>query len=229
MNIIINGGSHGIGREVAFYLAGDASNEVIITGRDLKAMQEMAGKMTNIHPVRADLSDHNAISANYLKAITGIFRNIDTVINMTGTLVREDFLRITDRDARIMMETNFFGPAAIVRILQPCLNRGAHIVNISSMGGFQGSVKFRGLAYYSASKAAVACLSECLAEELKEYDIRVNCLAIGAVQTQMLAEAFPGYKAPVEAAEIAPFIGHFALNAHKYINGRIIPVAMSNP
>ena len=97
------------------------------------------------------------------------------------------------------------------------------------MGGFQGSVKFSGLSYYSASKAAIACLSECLAEEFKDSGISVNCIALGAVQTEMLAEAFPGYKAPVEASEIAPFISYFALNGHKFMNGKIIPVAVNNP
>ena len=229
MNIIINGGSHGIGREVAIYLAKDPDNEIIITGRDIHAMHEMAASLPNVHPVKADLSDPDNIARNYLKNITAVFGNTDTVINMTGNIVKADFLSITGNAARKMMETNFFGPASIIRILQPFLNRGSHVVNISSMGGFQGSAKFRGLAYYSASKAAIACMSECLAEELREFDIRVNCLALGAVQTRMLSEAFPGYKAPVEAADIAPFIADFALKAHQFINGRVIPVAMSNP
>ncbi len=114
-------------------------------------------------------------------------------------------------------------------MLKPYMNQGSHILNISSMGGFQGSVKFRGLSYYSASKAAIACLSECLAEEFRGSGISVNCIALGAVQTEMFAEAFPGYKAPVEAVEIAPFISYFALNGHKFMNGKIIPLAQNNP
>ena len=62
-----------------------------------------------------------------------------------------------------MMETNFFGPASVIRIVKPFMRPGGHILNISSMGGFQGSLKFKGLSYYSASKAALACLTECLA------------------------------------------------------------------
>ena len=105
----------------------------------------------------------------------------------------------------------------------------SHIVNISSMGGFQGSIKFRGLSYYSASKAALACLTECLATEFSEARINVNCLALGAVQTEMLNEAFPGYKAPVEAKEMAEFISDFAIKGHKFFNGKILPVAIGNP
>jgi NAD(P)-dependent dehydrogenase (short-subunit alcohol dehydrogenase family) len=104
-----------------------------------------------------------------------------------------------------------------------------HIVNIGSMGGFQVSTKYPGLSYYSASKAAIACLTECLSVEFKNAKIAVNCLALGAVQTEMLSEAFPGYQAPVQPGEVAQFIADFALHGHKYINGKIIPVALSNP
>jgi NAD(P)-dependent dehydrogenase (short-subunit alcohol dehydrogenase family) len=97
------------------------------------------------------------------------------------------------------------------------------------MGGFQGSVKFKGLSYYSASKAAISCLTECLANEFSESRISVNCLALGAVQTEMLNEAFPGYKAPVEAHEMAEFISEFALSGHKFFNGKILPVAVGTP
>jgi NAD(P)-dependent dehydrogenase (short-subunit alcohol dehydrogenase family) len=97
------------------------------------------------------------------------------------------------------------------------------------MGGFQGSMKFKGLSYYSASKAALACLSECLANEFADSNISVNCLALGAVQTEMLEEAFPGYKAPVTAKEMAGFISYFAINGHKFYNGKILPVAVSTP
>jgi short-subunit dehydrogenase len=106
---------------------------------------------------------------------------------------------------------------------------GGHIVNIGSMGGFQGSVKFPGLSVYSSSKAAVASFTECLAEELKDTQIKVNCLALGAAQTEMLASAFPGYKAPISAEKMAEFIADFSLKAHQWINGKIIPVSLSTP
>lgn len=97
------------------------------------------------------------------------------------------------------------------------------------MGGFQGSAKFAGLSAYSSSKAALSGLTECLAEELKPNGISVNCLAIGAVQTEMLSKAFPGYKAPLSPAEMAGFIQYFALNGHRYFNGKILPVSITTP
>ena len=97
------------------------------------------------------------------------------------------------------------------------------------MGGFQGSSKFPGLSAYSASKAALANLTECLAEELKEKNICANCLALGAVQTEMLETAFPGYVAPVKSREMASFIAYFATRGHQFYNGKILPVSVSTP
>ncbi len=229
MNIIINGASRGIGKATALSLAQDAKNKIIITGRNIKALNAIAADCPNIYPLRTDISVPEELSETFRKKVLQYFANIDVLINMAGSLVSQEFMKMKDSDARNMMETNFFGPAAAIRILKPLMERGSHILNISSMGGYQGSTKFRGLSYYSASKAAFACLSECLAEEFRDSGISVNCLALGAVQTEMLAEAFPGYNAPVEASEIASFISYFALNGQKFMNGRIIPVALGNP
>jgi len=114
--------------------------------------------------------------------------------------------------------------------LLPLLKAGqAHVVNITSMGGFQGSMKFKGLSHYSASKAALASLTECLAEEFKLEEMVFNALALGAVQTEMLAEAFPNYKAPVSAEQMGEFIANFSLNAKTFFNGKIIPISISIP
>jgi 3-oxoacyl-[acyl-carrier protein] reductase len=229
MNIIINGGSRGIGRETALFLARDINNHLIVAGRDIRALNAAFSSFPNIYPLRADLSVPEEIRETFGEKITKHFTSVDVLINMAGSLVSREFLMMDDSEARIMMETNFFGPAAAIKIVHKLMPRGSHILNISSMGGFQGSAKFKGLSYYSASKAAIACLSECLSEEFRDSGISVNCLALGAVQTEMLGEAFPGYEAPLTASEIAPFIAYFALNGHKFMNGRIIPVALGNP
>ena len=104
-----------------------------------------------------------------------------------------------------------------------------HIINIGSMGGFQGSSKFKGLSAYSSSKAALACLSECLAAELSEFNIACNCLCLGAVNTEMLKTAFPGYQAPLNSLEMAQFIFNFSTSGNLFFNGQVIPVALNNP
>jgi 3-oxoacyl-[acyl-carrier protein] reductase len=229
MNIIINGGTRGIGKEVVIRFAEDKNNTVLVTGRDEKSLIYLSNAFENIKILPFDISVIDKHSEAFKSNIYSHFRKVDILINMAGYLVAKDFMDQTNNEARMMMETNFFGPASVIRIVKPLMAAGSHIVNISSMGGFQGSAKFKGLTYYSASKAAIACLSECLANEFSGSDIRVNALALGAVQTEMLSEAFPGYKAPVDAQEMAEFICNFALNAHKFINGKIIPVSVSNP
>jgi 3-oxoacyl-[acyl-carrier protein] reductase len=229
MNIIVNGATRGIGKAVALFLAQDTNNKIIITGRNKEALKALEATCSNIHAIETDLSLPDELSESFRSKILGYFAEVDVLINMAGALVSKNFMKMEESDARLMMETNFFGPATMIRIIKPFMSKGAHIVNISSMGGYQGSVKYKGLSYYSASKAAIACLSECLAEEFRDSGISVNCLALGSVQTEMLTEAFPGYKAPVEATEIAPFISYFALNGSKFMNGRIIPIAFNNP
>ena len=229
MNIIINGGTRGIGREIVVYLAGNNLNNIIVTGRDEKSLKSLSDRYMNVHALAIDLSVFETQSEMFINAVLRHFKHVDILINVAGNLVAKEFIKTGNDEARLMMETNFFGPASVIKILKPYMTAGSHIVNITSMGGFQGSSKYKGLSYYSASKAALACLTECLATEFSESGIKVNCLALGAVQTEMLAEAFPGYQAPVAAAEMGEFIAEFALKGHKLFNGKILPVAVSNP
>ena len=229
MNIIVNGGTKGIGREVVDYLAQDTNNQIIVTGRNEHILKIISEEYKNVRTCPIDLSLFDEQSRKFEETIKSYFRKIDIVINLAGFLIAKDFLEITSDEARLIMETNFFGPASLIRILKPTMSSGSHIVNISSMGGFQGSSKFRGLSYYSASKAAIACLTECLAIEFQESGISVNCLALGADQTEMLSEACQGYKAPVNSKQMAEYISVFALTGNRFFNGKILPVAMSNP
>jgi len=229
MNIIVNGGTRGIGKEIVINLAQDINNQILVTGRNENALKSLSSRFKNVHVLPLDLSVFDNYSESFRKSVYNQFSKVDILINMAGMVFVKDFIDISTNEARLMMETNFFGPASVIRIVKPLMAKGSHIVNISSMGGFQGSQKYRGLSYYSASKAAIACLTECLANEFIEYGISVNCLAPGGVQTEMFEEAFPGYKAPVNAKEMAEFISDFAINGHKYFNGKILPVAVNNP
>jgi NAD(P)-dependent dehydrogenase (short-subunit alcohol dehydrogenase family) len=229
MNIIVNGGTRGIGKEIVNILAQDISNQIFITGRNEKVLKSLSDRYKNVKSFPLDMSLFDIQNEKFIAAVSKDFGRVDILINIAGYLIAKDFLQMTNDEARLMMETNFFGPASLIRVLKPIMSSGSHIVNISSMGGFQGSAKYKELSYYSASKAALACLTECLANEFTEYGISINCLALGAVQTEMLEEAFPGYKAPVDAKQMAEFIAGFALTGHKFFNGKILPVAINNP
>ena len=229
MNIIINGGTRGIGKEVVNKLAQDEGNQILVTGRNKESLIALSSSQNNVKSVPLDMSAFDSQQESFRIAVMDTLGSVDILINMAGFLVNKEFLNLTNDEARLMIETNFFGPALLIRTIKPMMHSGSHIVNISSMGGFQGSAKYKGLSVYSASKAALACLTECLALEFREYGISVNCLALGAVRTEMFNEAFPGFEAPVDAKQMAEFISGFALNGHKYFNGKILPVAASNP
>lgn len=229
MNIIVNGGTRGIGKEVINILALNPDNQIIVTGRNEKALIELSSKYNNVIPAPLDMMLFDKQSKSFSKVVARHFSSVDVLINNAGFLVAKDFLEIDNDEARKIMETNFFGPASLIRVLKPMMVPGSHIVNIASMGGFQGSKKYKGLSYYSASKAALICLTECLANEFNGSGISVNCLALGAVQTEMFDEAFPGFKAPIDAKQMADYISWFALTGQKFFNGKILPVAIGNP
>jgi short-subunit dehydrogenase len=156
---------------------------------------------------------------------------VDILINNAGTLVNKPFSDISLSEIDEMLNVNFKAPSMLIQSLISKIRHSPirHVVNIGSMGGFQGSSKYPGLSVYSASKAALAVMTECLAVEYSHLGIRFNCLALGAVQTEMLTNAFPTYTAPLQPNEMAQFIADFALSQWKYFNGKVLPVAVTNP
>jgi short-subunit dehydrogenase len=154
--------------------------------------------------------------------------HLDALINNAGMLINKKFLEINRRDIEDQMRINFEAPLQLIQQLMPLLmasGKAAHVVNIGSMGGFQGSEKFSGLSAYSASKGALAILTECLAAEFMDSRVSFNCLALGSADTEMLRKAFPDYKSPTTAKDMASFIVDFTLKGHRFFNGKIIPVA----
>jgi NAD(P)-dependent dehydrogenase (short-subunit alcohol dehydrogenase family) len=161
--------------------------------------------------------------------IDSTWHKVDVLIHNAGSLVLKPFLEISQEEFEYIYKVNVFGVAALNRLVLPYMQQGSHVVTISSMGGVQGTVKFSGLSAYSSSKGAVITLSELLAEEYKEKGVAFNVLALGAVNTEMLQEAFPGYEAPLSAKEMADYIFDFALNSNKYFNGKVLQVSSSTP
>ncbi|MBC7696000.1 MAG: SDR family oxidoreductase [Burkholderiales bacterium] len=227
MNVIITGASRGIGFELVkqFLNAGDT---VFCLTRNLEPLKNIS--VINLKLISTDLSSQVDID-DALKIIKSEVKHIDCIINNAGSLVNKPYEDISYNDLEKVYKVNVFAPYYLTQQLLSILGKEAksHIVNISSIGGFQGSVKFPGLSAYSSSKAAIVGLTECLAEELKDKNISVNCLAIGAVQTEMLAEAFPGYQAPLSPLQMAEYIFDFAKKGQLYYNGKILPVSSSTP
>ena len=226
-NIIITGASRGIGAELGKLLA--KGNKVLLVSRNLKKLEVLKKKHSSLAVAHIDLSSKN-FKAEFSDLVSAHFKTVDVLINNAGFLVAKPVEKITRKEIEQSFSTNIMGMMEACQAVIPFMRKkGGHIVNIGSISGFQGSVKFPGLSVYSSTKAAVSGFSEALSEELKDTGIKVNCLALGAVQTDMLAEAFPGYKAPVTANEMAEFIADFSLNRHQWINGKTIPVSLSTP
>lgn len=234
MNIIITGASSGVGFEAALELTAQNHNHVIAIARSqdkLTRLQEIASSLNpdcTIYPVVFDLvnDDYQDLKSFISSRIEG---SIDILINNAGALINKPFAELGELDFVEMLQTNFLAHVRITQALLPLMREGSHIINIGSMGGVQGSSKFKGLAAYSASKAALHNFTETLAVELAEQKISVNCLALGSAQTEMLEAAFPGYQSPVMAFEMGKYIADFALTGHKFFNGKIIPVAVTTP
>jgi NAD(P)-dependent dehydrogenase (short-subunit alcohol dehydrogenase family) len=183
---------------------------------------------SNITAISCDLAEESSI-AEAVEQIKSKFDQVDILIHNAGMLVNKPFVELTKADFVNCYEVNVFGVATLTQALLPLMSKDAHVVAISSMGGIQGSAKFPGLAAYSSAKAAVITLFELLAEEYKENGPSFNTLALGAVQTEMLAEAFPGYEAPLQPKEMAQYIMDFALTGNKFYNGKTLEVSSSTP
>ena len=226
MTIVITGASRGIGKElINFFL--EKNLEVI-------AVTSNPDKIKTVHDqlklISADFNIMESVfeTARQIKKAT---KEVTVLINNAATLVNKPFKDISVSDFENTYRVNVEAPFFLSQQLSDSmgLTKTAHIVNISSMGGFIGSAKFAGLSAYSSSKGALSIFTECLAEELKDKNIRANCLCLGAVNTEMLKQAFPGYEAPLNPIKMADYIGNFALTAHSYFNGKVLPVSVSTP
>ncbi len=228
--VLITGVSRGIGFELAKQFL-ETNYRVIAVSRSKSVFAEHLNN-ENLIFIKCNIANINNITvlSNFLKKQK--IKNIDILINNAGLLINKPLINTNFKEAQNVFNINFFAAAFLIKELMPFLGKSkqaSHIINITSMGGVQGTQKFPGLAFYSASKAALAVFTECLAEEFKNKNIKCNALALGAVQTEMLSKAFPNYKAPLAAKEMAAFIKDFSLHAHNFINGKIIPVSLSTP
>ncbi|HEY5326583.1 MAG TPA: SDR family oxidoreductase [Mucilaginibacter sp.] len=234
MNIIITGASSGVGFEAALELILSGKHKVIALARSKDKLEKLLEIAHGLNPeaeiyalafdiVHDDYTDLQQFIKNNFD------NSVDVLINNAGVLINKPFVKLKEMDFIEMLQSNFIGHVRMIQGTVHLMPPGSHIVNIGSMGAFQGSAKFPGLSAYSASKAALHTLTECLALELAGQDIKVNCLAIGSAQTEMLEQAFPGYQSPVMAFEMGKYIADFSITGHRFYNGKVLPVAVSTP
>lgn len=225
--VVVIGASRGIGKSIVELIAKNSDYKVFALARNKEQLISNFGSFTNVVCGSIDLT--HSVAGQLSEIFEGIHK-VDILINNAGLLINKPFESISHEDFHNSYQVNVIGVMETVQYFVPKMNsEKSHIVNISSMGGFQGSMKFAGLSAYSTSKAALCSFTELFAEEYKNSTIRMNCLCLGAVQTEMLEEAFPGYIAPLLPDQMAKFIVNFAENNADFMNGKIIPVSLSNP
>jgi NAD(P)-dependent dehydrogenase (short-subunit alcohol dehydrogenase family) len=224
-NVVITGTSRGIGLELCKQMA-SAGHRIFALSRKHEPVDSL--NLENVTAISTDLSEIENIQTA-VSQIKSEVDQIDILIHNAGMLVNKPFEELSQDDFMSCYQVNVFGVAALTQSLLPLVKSGSHVVGISSMGGIQGSSKFPGLAAYSSAKGAIITLFELLAEEYKERQISFNTLALGAVQTEMLAAAFPGYEAPTTPQQMAAYIMNFSLTGHNFYNGKTLQVSNSTP
>ena len=222
-NIIITGTSSGIGFELVNIFS-KKNHRVLALSRDNSKLREL--KLDGVDAIDFDLNhnDYGKINEFLKKA-----ENIDILINNAGYLINKPFKETTLEDFQMVYSTNVFSVAMLIKNTIDFMESGSNVLNISSIGGIQGSVKFPGLSAYSSSKGALNILTEMLAEEYKERGIHFNSLALGSVQTKMLEKAFPNFTASTSALEMAEYIYNFSTNGYRLMNGKVISVSSTTP
>lgn len=223
-NVIITGTSSGIGFELV-KLFSEKNHNVLAISRNNNDLRTL--NLPGVMPIDLDLTeseDYNSLD-KYLSS----FKNIDILINNAGYLVNKPFEETTLKDFQDVYSTNVFSVAMLTKKIIGFMSESSNVVNISSIGGVQGSMKFSGLSAYSSSKAALNILTEMLAEEYKDRKIHFNSLALGSVETKMLKKAFPDFKASTSAIEMANYIYQFSVDGYMFLNGKIVSVSSTTP
>ncbi len=223
-NIIVTGTSRGIGLETVKKFAALGHNVLAVS----RKIAEELKTLPNVTCLSLDITEEEDLQ-QVIAFVKKEWKQIDILVNNAGALVNKPFEEITQDEFNWVYKVNVFGVARLIQLCIPYFAMNSHVVTISSMGGVQGTMKFAGLAAYSSSKGAVTILSELLAEEYKEKGISFNVIALGAIQTEMLEEAFPGYQAPLMPNEISEYICDFALSGNKYFNGKVLQASSTTP
>lgn len=234
MNIIVTGAGKGIGNELVKVLSRHKGNSIVAISRNSESLKRLQAECSRINPdnklltIEFDLSQFEFYPF-LVQKIEGLMRRCDVLVNNAGKLINRKVEDTTLTDFDDVYNVNVKSVFFLTQALLPLMGKNTHILNISSMGGFQGSKKYGGLSVYSSSKGALTVLTESMAEEFREKEIFVNCLALGSVQTEMFEKAFPGAKALQNTTSIAQYIADFATTGHKFYNGKVLPVSAATP
>lgn len=227
--VLVVGAGKGIGYESVKNLL-NKGVFVVALSQNLSQLEKIAEKNQNLKLFKLDIANEND-QQGFINRMLNEKIKFNEILFTVGSLIKKDWLNFTQAEITQLYQTNVFGVYFMIRnIIQNKLYLPKlHVVTIGSMGGVPGTLKFPGMLHYSSSKAALACLTECLAEEMKGENLHFNCLSLGAVETEMKNKAFPDFQAPHNSEEMADFVINFLLNSGPFFNGKQLPVSISTP
>lgn len=234
-NIIVTGTARGMGHAMVSCFASYGANVFAHARTDTKEHRDFCLDTekeygTKAIPVYFDLTDHEAMK-EAVKEIRSFGLPVNGLVNNAGIGNNFLFQMTKEDELRRIFETNFFSPYLFTQYIVKLMQRSGSgsIVNISSTSGLDGN---SGKSSYGSSKAALACMTKCIAEELGPSGIRANAICPGVIETEM-AEGLPDYiieinknaadlkklGQPSDIAEIAAFL---LSDMSSYVTGQII-------
>ena len=186
-NVLITGGSRGIGKTMVKKFAEAGYNVILNYNKSEASALEIAEDHDNIHIFKADISNKDDVR-NMFKFASETFKGgIDILINNAGVSYSGLLQEMHDEDWNNLMTVNlngvFYATREALKVMIP--KQSGKIINISSVWGMVGASNE---VAYSASKSAIIGMTKALAKEVGPSNITVNCIAPGIIMTDMVSD-----------------------------------------
>ena len=206
---LITGGGRGIGAATAEALARKGARVIVASRTEAElatTVMQLRAVGLSAWSLKLDVADGAAVDAAFAR-IAAEQGRLDILVNNAAILLSGPFAEMAMADWDRVLAVNLRGAVLCARqAFRLMREHGGAIVNVSSLGGVPGTEKFPGYAAYTVSKFALTGLTEALAAEGREHNIRVNAVAPGAVDTAMLRQAAPHLRTRTGPADVAKVI-----------------------